>query len=412
MTDPSARVRFAEVPTAVPLALEGVRVLDMARLLPGPGAASMLGDFGADVIKLEQPGRPDGSRAASPRYADESVYFSSVNRNKRSLVLDVTSGAGREVLQRLIPTVDVIIETFRPGVAARLGVGYETLSKLNPRLIYCSVTGFGQSGPYHNSAGHDLNIAGLSGMLMPLDDRVPAPAGVQMADFAAVMTTVIAVVLALRVRDQSDCGQHLDVAMFDSLLPWTAITGASAFAARAGYAPDPRMEVFGGNPRYSVYRCRDGRFVSVSLLERSFWKKFSDAIDRPDLYDPNETEADRLGDHGRRGIWYRDQLSQLFASRDRDEWVHFLASRDVPCWPVYSPSEVLDDLQVRARGMLQWINDPVQGRIPQWAAPVRGERLRSRLSPAPRWGQHTDTILAELGFDGSAIARLRQAGVE
>jgi crotonobetainyl-CoA:carnitine CoA-transferase CaiB-like acyl-CoA transferase len=391
--------------------LEGVRVIELARLLPGPWATCFFADYGADVIKVEQPGRGDYSRHAEPRYVDESVYFTTINRNKRSITLDLTRSGGQEVLHRLAATADVVVESFRPGVVERLGADYQTMRELNARLIYCSVTGFGQTGPYRSSAGHDLNIAGMSGLLRPTPDRVPVPDGFQMADFAAASNAVFGVLLALRQRESTGLGQYLDISMLDSLLPWTAITGASAFADVSGHGGQARMEVFGANPRYSIYECRDGGYVSVSLLERSFWERLVDVIGRPDLINPNETDADRLGTHGEFRERYHKELSALFLGRDRDEWVSVLSAVDVPCWPVYEPGEVPTDPHVISRGMLHWFDDPIQGRIPQWASPIRSDQMTTQLGSAPRLGEHNDEVLHELGFGATDLDRLRDSGV-
>lgn len=382
------------------LPLQGIRVVELARLLPGPWACSVLADFGADVVKVEQPGRGDYSRHATPRYVDESVYFTSVNRGKRSLTLDLGTSNGRKVMTRLVEVSDVLVESFRPGVADRLGVGYEAVSEINPRMVYCSISGFGQTGPYSQSAGHDLNIAGMSGLLLPAPERVPTPDGFQMADFAAGSSAITGILLALMRRNQTGYGQYIDIAMLDSILSWSVITGASAFASAAGHADQPGMAVFGSSPRYNTYRCKDGRFVSVSLLETHFWEKFALFVGRPDLINPDESEADRLSDHGELGPLYRRELEGIFATRSRDAWVADLAAADIPCWPINSPEEALSDPQVQARDMIRWFADPHEGSVPHWASPIRSESMQPNLAAAPRLGEHNKEILDELGLDG------------
>ena len=249
--------------------LAGVRVLDLSRLVPGPWATMFLADYGAEVIKVEEPRRGDYSRWSYPRYRQESVYFATANRNKRSIKLDLSTATGLEVAMRLAKRSDALVESFRPGVADRLGLGYETLSKVNPKLIYVSVTGFGQTGPYRDHAGHDLNISGIAGFLNPTaSNDPPRNSGLQMADFGGASMAVIAVLLALRDRDLTGRGQYLDVAMFDSLISWSTVTGTSALARLAGFSGEPLLQAFGGNPRYSIYQAKDDKFLSVSLLER------------------------------------------------------------------------------------------------------------------------------------------------
>lgn len=390
------------------LPLSGVRILDLSRLLPGPWATMLLSDYGAEVIKVEEPTRGDYSRWSNPRYGRESVYFSSANRNKRSIVIDLSRERGRDVLYRLAARADIVVESFRPGVADRLEVGYEALKEVNPRIIYCAITGFGQSGPYKDHAGHDLNIAGVSGFLNHNPTEAPRVSGLQMADFAGASMAVVAVLLALRDRDLSGCGQYLDVAMFDSLTSWLTILGTSEMARCAGYDGEPVLEAFGRNPRYAIYQTADGQFLSVSLLERSFWEKFCLAVDREDLINPNETESDRLGDHGELGEKYREALVAIFAQRSRDTWVTYLLAQGIPCFPVYTPQEVFSDSQFLDRGMLEWVNHPTDGRVPQLGFPIKSSKMKPEITSAsPTHGQHSEEILSELGYTADEICQIK-----
>lgn len=389
------------------LPLSGVRVLDLSRLLPGPWATMFLADYGAEVIKIEEPGRGDYSRWSYPRYKSQSVYFSSVNRNKSSVVLDLSAEMGIEAFFRMVNSVDVVVESYRPGVADRLGIGYQRVAASNARIIYCSVTGFGQSGPYRDHAGHDLNISGLSGFLNHGGDSVPEVPGLQMGDFAGATMTLTAILLALRERDITGEGQHLDVSMFDSLMSWMTILGTASFAKMAGYSASPALEAFGGNPRYCIYQTSDGGYVSVSLLERSFWERFCRIVGRPDLVNPDESEADRLSDHGVLGIKYRSALSELFLTRSRDEWSSFLLEKGIPCFPVNSPEEAFSDRHVMEREMVNWIDHPEDGPIPQLGFPVKGSKMAPRITrPAPSLGEDSAEILAALGYQEHEIERI------
>lgn len=394
---------FRESKKSLPLA--GVKILELSRLLPGPWATMLCADYGATVIKIEEPVRGDYSRWSQPRYSRESVYFNNVNRNKRSVIIDLSSDEGKEIFYRLVERSDVVVEGFRPGVADRLGIGYEALSSKNPALIYCSVTGFGQSGPYGGHAGHDLNIAGLSGFLNHLPGDIPRVAGLQMGDFAGATMAVIALLLALRQRDVSGNGQYLDVSMFDGLVSWLSILSTSQFARLAGHNGEPALQAFGGNPRYAIYRTNDDKFLSVSLLESSFWTKFCVAVGREDLINPEETEEERLSDHGERGKIYRQVLTELFAQKGRDEWVAFLQDKGIPCFPVYSPDEVFSDPQVLSREMLKSVDHPIEGRIPQLGFPIKSSSMDPVINTAaPLYGQHTTEVMRELGYSDQEIA--------
>ncbi len=394
--------------------LGGLLVLDLTRLLPGPWCSMVLADFGADVLKVEQPEIGDYSRWAPPRYRTESVYFQSVNRNKRSLALDLTKPAGREVLLDLVRRADVVLESFRPGVADRLGIGYRALSDVNPELVYCAVTGFGQTGPYRDFAGHDINIAGMTGLVArgAADGAMPPMPGLQMADFAAASIACIGVLLALWQCRRTGRGQYVDVAMFDSLVSWLPIAATSALARLAGGTGEPRLEAWGGNPRYAIYRTADDKYLSVSLLERKFWEGFCRHVGRPDLIDPNEDVADRITDHGARGRTYAAFMRELFLTKPRDAWVSELQAADIPCCPVYTIEEALADPHLAARGMLGWLEHPAEGRIPQIASPIHLSNGGPRLErTAPSLGEHTDEVLRWLGHGADAIERLRREGV-
>jgi alpha-methylacyl-CoA racemase len=360
----------------------GLRVLDLSRLLPGPWASAVLADHGATVVKVEEPNRGDYSRYNAPFVAGESVYFQAVNRQKLGLRLDLKTADGREAFLGLAAQADVVIEAFRPGVLTGLGLGYDVLSAVNPQLILCSLTGFGQDGPLFEAAGHDLNVAGMAGMLKFEDGRPVVPA-IQMADFAGASNLLLSIFAALYERDRVGHGSWLDVAMLDSLLSWSLIRHSAALARFAGSEDPSQIEAFGGNPRYNVYECADGRWVSVSLLERKFWEAFCETMGRPDLVDPEESDADRLSSHGEAGDVYRSFLVETFRARSRDAWVEQLQARGLPCFPVYEPEEVWRDPHVEHRGMLQRLV-PATGAGPE----PRSSQLRSVASPVRPWPGH------------------------
>lgn len=363
--------------TAPPQPLTGIRVLDLTRLLPGPWATMLLADLGAEVVKIENPGTGgDAARHAQPRYeaggADESVYFCNANRNKRSVALDLKDGAGRARLLDLVRDADVVVENFRPGTADRLGIGYEALRKVRPALIYCALSGYGQSGALSRLPGHDLNIAGMSGLLQRSAGQLPSMPNMLMGDYAGGTMVVTGILAALLDRARHGRGAFLDVSMLDALVSWTTVQMTGAFAAAVDPAHRGAVEGFGGNPRYGIYRTRDAKYVTVSLLEKALWDKFCRLQGRPDLINPDETEADRLTSHGARSAIYREFLEALFLGKDRDTWVAELVSASIPVCPVLTPDEVFLSQHAASRGQFFELHSASLNRsIPQIGFPFR-----------------------------------------
>ncbi len=402
------------VPGTQPLPLEGVRVIDFSQLLPGPFATQMLGELGADVIKVERPGIGDPSRHNQPRYRENSVYFNAVNANKRSIALDLTQQAGRAVVRRLLEDADVAIESYRPGGACKLGIDYSTIRSFNPRIVYCSISGFGQSGPLSHIAGHDLVIQGLTGLMgCDLEDiNPPAVPGFQAADFAGALFAVIGVQAGLAQRAKTGVGCEVDLAMFEALYNMCLIPLSSAFAHMAGHSGEPRMESFGGNPRYSTYRTRDGKPVAVTLLETKAWREFCAHIGRPDLVSEDETPADRLSAHGERHGVYRDALAEYCRSYTWSEIMHHMEQTGIAICPVCTPDEAVALPHVAARNVINQIDHPIEGRIPHLVNPLaRAGLARHSHRPAPGLGEHAEEILLALGYSRGQVSELRQKKV-
>lgn len=365
------------------LPLSGIKVADFSRLLPGPWCAQMLADLGAEVVKVE---RPDGdpSRHNAPLYANESVYFCSVNGGKSSLAVDLSAAEGRAAAHRLIAEADVLVESFGRGGAEKLDVHYERARALNPRLIYCSITGFGHDGALSDIAGHDLAIQASTGLLANTADTAPY---FQAGDYSAGAMAVIGILAALRNRDRDGKGAFLDVAMFDALMGMGNIALASALGRLAGGAGTPVMEVFGGSPRYTTYPTQDGKRVAVCLLEAKIWRRFCAVIGRGDLAFADETPVDRLSSHGARAELFRAAISAFCLAHDRDEIGAMMVAHCLPVMPVLTPDEAVASAHTRSRGIVEAVEHPTEGITYTLRSGLKGAGLvRPARGPAPTIG--------------------------
>ena len=378
-------------------ALDGVRILDLTRLLPGPFASLVLADLGAAVDKMEDPHGGDYARISGPPIGAQSALFHTLNRGKRSLVLDLKRPEGVAAFKRLVPRYDVVFEQFRPGVLDRLGVGHRTLLELNPRLVVCALTGYGQTGPLRDRAGHDLNYlgrAGLLGMQGPAG-ALPQIPGFQLADVSGGLWSVVAILAALRERERTGNGSVLDIAMFDGILPFAAPTVARLL----GGEPLTRGTemLTGGIAPYNVYATKDGEAVTLAALEPKFLQRFCQA---------NGIDSDMMmlvpGDHQQA---FFAKFSQVILSKTRAEWEAFNETHDCCLEPVLRPDELRSDAHARARGLFVDI-ETGDGPVGEFRTPVTP---RDPVRPAPSAGQHTDEILKEAGFDDGDIARLRES---
>ena len=374
-----------------PLPLEGAKVVDLSRLLPGPWCAQTLGDLGADVIKIEQPEIGDYSRFNPPTYREGGVYFHSVNRNKRSITLDLKREDDQRIALELLKDADIVVESYRGGVTKKLGIDYASLAKINPGIIYCSVTGYGVDGPFAQVPGHDLSIQGATGVLHPAGQvGTPPMPGFQAADYAGATYATIAVLAAYIQRLKTGRGRHLDIALYDSLMVMSNIAQTGALARIAGHSGTPELEVWGSNPRYAIYPTKDGKAVTVCLLETRTWERFCHFINRTDLI-YEETFADRHTSHGERAHLFREVIAALCLTHDRDALVARMQAADIAICPVYTPDEALAAPEAKGRGMIRMVEHPVEGAIPQVLDPLTRAGLtdpQRRL--APRLGEHTD----------------------
>ncbi|HXV23660.1 MAG TPA: CaiB/BaiF CoA-transferase family protein [Alphaproteobacteria bacterium] len=388
----------------MPGPLSGVKVLELVKKGPGAFVTMMLADMGADVIKVEAPS-PEGESGSgeSPLAADARAQAANiVNRGKRSLVLDLKAERGREVLHALARKTDVVVEGFRPGVTARLSADYETLRIGNRRLIYCSLSGYGQDGPYRDLPGHDINYIAMAGILNLIGEpgKPPIVPLNFIADLGgAALHAVAGIVLALFARERTGNGQLVDIAYLDaavSLLAPTSIIREHL----AGGAPVKRgMGALGGRfPYYAVYETSDAKFISIGCIEPWLWANLCNAIERPDLIDAGLQPGDYTGKESERQSWCRKELERIFKTRSRDEWFELLARADVCTGKVYEIPELFDDPQLKHRRMATRMSHPEIGEVKQIGIAIKlSDTPGSIRGFAPWKGQHTQEILAELG---------------
>ncbi len=392
------------------LPLEGLKVLDLSRLLPGGFCSLLLADFGADVIKVEDTGPGDYIRWAPPYYqgahdSARSALFLALNRGKRSIRVNLKSDPGREVLLALVRDADVLLESFRPGVLDRLGVGCERLRAENPGLVYCAISGYGQDGPNRNRSGHDMNYLGLNGLLGLTGERdgPPVQAAGQIADLGGgALMAAVGILVALRERERSGLGQLVDCSMFDGALSWLAMLAAEALAT--GRAPQRgELGLAGRYNCYRPYQCADG-YVTLGALEPKFWSAWCQGVGRSDLVD-HAFDAPGSESHA--------TVSEIFRGRTREQWRDFASEHDCCLEPVLGLDETLDSELVRAREMVVALAQPgVAQPIRLLGLPIKLSRTPGDPTRAggPVLGEHTDEVLSAAGFSADRLAELHESG--
>lgn len=388
------------------LPLEGIRILDLTMYLPGPFGMQMLADFGAEVIKVEELGGEWG-RKLYPVVGENSALFYAVNRGKKSIAVNLKTDKGKEIFKQLCKTADVVVEQFRPGVMDRLGLGYHDLIKENSRLIYCSISGYGHSGPLQYVAGHDLNylsIAGITGLTGSSEH--PGLSGVQIADIAGgSLISVISILLALQAREKTGQGQYCDVAMMDGALSLLVYS----LAEWSGFEKLPSRGkdlLTGGYACYQVYKTADDRFVSLGAVEYKFWQGFCERIGHPD-YAPFQWDFARQEE-------ILSSIRQIMAGKTRQEWVNFFAADDICFTPVLTLEEMSQHPQVKEREMVIML-DNLAGSGKNMAitgSPIKLSNTPAVIKPVyPVLGQHTDDILSQIGYLKEDITRLKEENI-
>lgn len=390
------------------LPLEGIKVLDLSRYLPGPLATQILADFGAEVIKIEDR-KGELGRFLQPMINDTSARFYTVNRNKKSMGLDLKQPQGKEIFKKLVAEADIVVDQFRPDVMNKLGLGYETLKEINPRIIYCIITGYGLTGPMRDAAGHDINYLNIAGVteLLGTKDGPPAMCGVQIADTAGgSLYSVIAILLALAAREKTGRGQLCDVAMMDGALSLLAYT-IGEWSGGDGNLPKRGGELLtGGYATYNNYECKDGKFVSLGAVEDKFWASFCRKLGVEEYIPLQMDESSQTK--------IEASIQRIMLTKTRDEWVEFFSDSDICFTPILTLDEMVKHPQVLARNMVHTLTnfqgsgkDLVCTGVPIKLSETPGE---AKMAFA-RNGENTNELLASLGYSTVQIEQLHKDGI-
>lgn len=390
--------------------LDGVRVIDLSRILSGPYCTMTLADMGAEVIKVESPSGDDTRKWGPPFVKSESAYFLSVNRNKKSIVINLKKDEGREILLNLVKEADVVVENFRPGTLDRLKIGYEELKKINPRIILASISGYGQSGPYANKPGYDVIAQGFGGLTSVTGepDQPPVKAGFSIADIGTGMWAVIGIQNALLARGETGEGQWVDTSLIDTMISWQTYLAGNYFAS--GKNPEPQGGAHPNIVPYQLFESADGYF-NVAVGNENLWAKFCEVIGDPHLKDdPNYvTNADRVTNRERLIPYLQD----IFHTKTTEDWIAAFEESAIPCGPVLKFDEIYRDPHVLAREQLVEVEHPAAGNVKMTGLPVKLSETPGGITSAPPLlGQHTKEILSSLaGFSEDEISALESKEV-
>lgn len=389
-------------------ALEGIRILDLSRLAPGPFGSMMLADMGAEVIKVEEMEERGGMArsifippSASPEQEERALSLDILGRNKKSIAISLKLPEAKEIFYKLAATADVIYESYRPVVVKRLGIDYETISQINPKIIYCSISGYGQDGPYRDLPGHNANYTAVAGVLAlntDMEDR-PLASGVPVADISVALHAVTGVLCALVARERTGKGQYVDVSFCDSALSFAAVHLTHYIV----YGPLPRVRH--QQLIQNAWETKDGKYIATAPLESHFWERFCKALGLEEL----------IPHHHATGKEYEEVVSAIkerFLTKTRDEWFEIMKKLDTCVSPVLTLEEVFADPQIRHRNIVMELDHPTQGKVRQFGFPIKLSETPARFkSFAPHLGEHTEEILKELGYTEEETKALRKARV-
>ena len=391
--------------------LEGIRVLDLTRALAGPFCTLMLGDNGADVIKVEMPGSGDDTRKWGPPFiGEESAYFLSINRSKRSLTLNLRDPQAKEIFLKLAESSDVVVENFTPGVMERFGLGYDEVKKTSPKIVYCSISGFGQDGPYRNRPAYDQIMQGISGLMSITGepDGEPQKIGIAVTDIGAGMWSAFAIMAALHHREQHGEGQYIDISMMDAQVAWLTYQAAYFFANG-----EPPKRMGAAHPTlvpYQGFMCQDSKYINVAVGSERIWGRFCQGIHRE--YLQNDPEYAANSDRVRNRAKLVTMLQEYFLTRPVADWVEDLQEANVPCGPINDLADVFADPQVLARNMYLEIPHPTLGAIKQTGLPIKFSLTPGGLDRhPPLLGEHNQEILEDLGYSVAQVDKMKENAI-
>ena len=392
-------------------ALQDVRVLDLTRALAGPFCTLMLGDYGADVVKIELPGTGDDTRRWGPPFVgEESAYFLSINRNKRSLTLNFKEPEAIKIFFQLAQKADVVVENFTPGVMGRFGLDYPAVKSANPKIVYCSISGFGQDGPYQNRPAYDQIMQGVSGLMSITGetDGEPQKVGIAVSDIGAGMWAAFAVMTALHHRERTGEGQYIDISMLDAQIAWLTYQAAYYFANN-----EPPQRLGAAHPTlvpYQAFMSQDGKYVNVAVGSERIWDRFCEGIDWPDLKANPEFALN--GDRVRNRATLVPLLQEYFLSKPASHWVEVLQAVNVPAGPINDLADVFSDPQVLHRQMLLEMPHPTLKSIKQTGLPLKFSVTPGGLDRhPPLLGEHNQEILKDLGYSAADVERLAEKSI-
>ena len=396
-------------PNGMPEALEGVRVLDCSQILAGPFCSMLLADMGADVIKIEKPNGGDDTRRMGPPFIDtESAAFLAMNRNKRSIVLNFKEQSGVQAMKTLVKDADIVIENYRTGTMARLGLGYEELKNINPGIIYCSISGFGRTGPYANRGGFDLVAQGMSGLMSitGVPDSPPVKVGVPIADMNAGMFATYGILTAYINKLRTKKGQYLEISLLEAAIAYTVWESAGYFAT--GDIAEPLGSSHRNSAPYQALKTKDGH-INVGAPNQSNWERFANAIERSDLVTRNEFKDNASRLVNRESL--ERELELTLTTKNSSEWLEVLEKSGVPAGPILNISEVWNDPQIEARNMKVTLDHPTAGKITNIGLAAKLYSTPGRITkPAPLLGEHTREILVDAGYSKKNIEDLIDSG--